>query len=164
MNQSVVAVIDGTKARFFTLEAAEFPEYQSSPNLVEQECLTSAAKELQGKDLWANTKTGRNRGSSGQAHSYDDHRENHMDEFERSFAKEIANKTAELAQSRQAQAVLLVAEPQILGLVREVISSQIPKHLKVTELAKDLCKLKSLELHEYLAHRDLLPPRKVASP
>lgn len=163
MNQSVVAVIDGTKARFFTLEAAEFPEYQSSPNLVEQECLTSPAKELQGKELWASTKTGRNRGSTGQAHGYDDHRENHINEFERSFAKEIAHKTAELAQSLQAQTVLLVAEPQILGLVREVLSSQISKHLKITELAKDLCKLKPLELHEYLAHRDLLPPRKVAS-
>ena len=118
---------------------------------------------MQGKDLWSSTKTGRNRGSAGQAHGYDDHRENHVSEFERSFAKEIASKTAALAQSRQAQEVLVVAEPQILGLLREVLSSQIPKQLKVTELAKDLCKLKPLELHEYLAHRDLLPARKVAS-
>ena len=163
MNQSVVAVIDGTKARLFILEASEFPEYESGPNLVEQECLTSAAKEMQGKDLWSSTKTGRNRGSAGQAHGYDDHRENHISEFERSFAKEIASKTAALAQSHQAQQVLVVAEPQILGLLREVLSSQIPKQLKVTELAKDLCKLKPLELHEYLAHRDLIPARKVAS-
>jgi protein required for attachment to host cells len=162
MNQSVVAVIDGTKARLFTLEASEFPEYESSPNLVEQECLTSATREMQGKDLWNSTKTGRNRGSAGQAHGYDDHRENHISEFERSFAKEIASKTAALAQSHQAQQVLVVAEPQILGLLREVFSSQIPKQLKVTELAKDLCNLKTLELHEYLAHRDLLPARKVA--
>ena len=27
MNQAVVAVMDGTKARFFTLEEADFPEY-----------------------------------------------------------------------------------------------------------------------------------------
>ena len=163
MNQAVVAVIDGTRARFFTLESAEFPEYQSGPNLIEQECLTNTARELQGKDLWANTKTGRNRGSRSQAHGYDDHRQNHISEFERSFAKEVVGKIVELTQLQHAQQVILVAEPQILGLVREVLTPQLPKHLKLEELAKDLCKLKPLDLHEYLADKGLLPARKVVA-
>lgn len=161
MNQAVVAVIDGTRARFFTLEPAEFPEYESGPNLVERDCLTNATKEMQGRELWANTKTGRNRGQSGQAHGYDDHRQNHVSEFERNFAKEIAGKVLDLVQANHAQQVVLVAEPQILGLLREALSTQLPKQLKVTELAKDLCKLKPLELHEYLADKEILPPRKV---
>ncbi len=52
MNQAVIAVMDGTKARFFTLEEAEFPEYQSSPNLMEHQCLSNTAKEMAGKELW----------------------------------------------------------------------------------------------------------------
>ena len=163
MNQSVIAVIDGTRARFFALEQAAVPEYESGPNLVEKECLANSAKELQGKELWSNTKTGRNRGSGNQAHGYDDHRNNHVGEFERSFAKEIVTKIIDLTHTCQCQRVILVAEPQILGFVREALIPLIPKNLKIEELAKDLCKLKSLELHEYLADRELVPARKVVS-
>ncbi|WP_013324264.1 host attachment protein [Gloeothece verrucosa] len=163
MNQSVVAVLDGTRARFFTLEPAESPEYQSGPNLIERDCLTNTVKETQGKDLWANTKTGRNRGAGSQAHGYDDHRQNHINEFERSFAKEIVNKLIGLSDEYHPQQVVLVAEPKFLGLVREAITPQLPKSLKLQELAKDLCKMKALELHEYLADKQLLPRRKVAA-
>ena len=163
MNQSVVAVIDGTRARFFTLEQAELPEYQSGPNLIEHEGLSNMAKELHGKELWANTKTGRNRGAGSQAHGYDDHRNSHVGEFERSFAKEIVTKIVSLTQAYQCQQVLLVAEPQILGFLRDVLSLLVPKNLKIRELAKDLCKLKPLEIHEYLAAKNLLPVRRVIS-
>jgi protein required for attachment to host cells len=163
MNQSVVAVIDGAKARLFTLEQPEAPEYQSGPNLIERDSLANTANELHGKDLWADTKSGRNRSAGGQAHGYDDHRQNHLDEFERSFAKEIVNKIVHLAQSYQAQQLLLVAEPKTLGTIREAIAPHLPKQLKIQELAKDLCKLKPLEIHQYLADRQLLPARKIVS-
>ena len=163
MNQAVVAVLDGTKARFFTLETAEFPEYESSPNLVEHQSLTNNAKELAGKDLWANTKTGRNRGSRSQGHGYDDHRQNHVSEFERSFAKEIESQIIELVQERDARQLLLVAEPQMLGLIRDSLAPHLPKNVKLQELAKDLCKLKPLDIHEYLAHKNLIPARNVVT-
>ena len=163
MNQSLVAVIDGTRARFFTLEHPELPEYESGPNLIELECLSNTAKELQGRELWSNAKAGRNRGSGGQAHGYDDHRDHHVDEFERSFAREIVTKIVELTETLQARQVLLVAEPQILGFVRDALAPLAPKHLKIQELGKDLCKLKPLEIHEYLSAKDLLPARKVVS-
>ena len=160
MNQAVVAVMDGTKARFFTLEEAEFPEYQSSPNLVEHQCLTNMAKEMSGKELWANTKTGRNRGSRSQGHGYDDHRQNHISEYERHFAKDISHKIIELLSQWESHLILLVAEPQMLGFVRESLMPHLPRNIKLEALAKDLCKLKPLELHEYLAHKNLVPARK----
>lgn len=162
MNQSIVAVVDGTRARFFNLEAADAPEYQSSPNLIERDSLTNISKELQGKELWANTKTGRNRTGGSQAHGYDDHRQNHLYEFERNFAKDIVNKITELTEIYHAQQVLLVAEPKILGIVRDALNPSMPKNLKIQELAKDLCKLRPLEIHEYLAEKELIPARKVA--
>ncbi len=161
MNHSVVAVIDGTRARFFTLEPAQLPEYQSGPNLIERQCLSNQSKELHGKELWANTKTGRNRGSGSQGHNYDDRRQNHVVEFERSFAKEVVTEIVQLAQTYQSRQVILVAEPQILGLAREALTPLLAKNIKIQELAKDLCKLKPLEIHEYLARKNILPARKV---
>lgn len=164
MIRSFVTVVNGTKARFFTLQYPELPEYESGPNLIEIECFTQTAKELQGKELWANTKTGGNHGSAHQGHGYDDHRQNHLLEFERNFAKAIASKINNLTQEHQSEQVILVAEPQILGIVREAINGQIPKYLKIQELAKDLCKHKPLAIQEYLASKNLLPHRKVVSP
>ena len=161
MNKFVLAVIDGTKARFFTLESVALPEYESGPNLIEREGLSNQSKELSGKELWANTKTGRNRGSGGQGHGYDDHRANHLGEFERNFAKETVHELLQLIQKYEAQELVLVAEPQILGMIRDVLNNLLPKNIQLHELAKDLCKLKPLEIHEYLATKNLLPPRKV---
>lgn len=152
-----VAVVNSTKARLFVLQPADFPEYEPSPKLVEIEVLHNSAPELQGQDLWSNTKPGRNRGTAGQAHGYDDHRENHLVEFERRFAQAIATRMVEFVRSSQPHQLLLVAEPQILGIMREVLISDLPRNLRVHELAKDLCQLTPHELHEYLATKDLLP-------
>lgn len=160
MSQYLVAVIDGTKARFLTLRPVELEGYESGPNLIEHEGLHSTEKEMPGQALWANTKTGRNRGTSGQAHSYDDHRSNHMMEFEKRFAQSIASRITDLSKDHDIRQLILVAEPQILGLMREVMSSSLPRQIALHELAKDLCRLRTQELHTYLADRSLLPAFK----
>lgn len=163
MSQFLVAVIDGSRARFFTLEQALVPEYESGPNLIEHQYLLNPANELPGKELWADVKTGRNQGSASQAHGYDDRRQSHVEEFGRRFAHTVATEILGLIQTYQAQRVVLVAEPQILGVVREVLAPLLPKTLQLQELAKDLCKLKPLELHKHLATKNLLPVRKAVS-
>lgn len=157
MQKYVVAVVNSARARLFVLEPAAFPECEPGPKLVEMEDLHSSTQELQGQDLWSNTKPGRNRGTAGQAHGYDDHRDNHRVEFERRFAQEIAATLTQLIRKAQSQHLLLVAEPQILGIMRGIVTPELPKHLKLVEVAKDLCQLKPHELHEYLAGKDLLP-------
>jgi protein required for attachment to host cells len=161
MDSVVVAVLSHTKARLLTLEPSEFPDYESSPNLVEQESLLSATSELQGAELWSNLKAGRNRGAAGQAHSYDDHRDNHRVEFERRFAQAIAQKLITLIQTCQAQKLILIAEPQVLGLMRDELAASLPTTLKLNELAKDLCQLSNRELQDYLATKELLPARRM---
>lgn len=160
MSQFLVTVIDGTKAKFLTLEPANVPEYESGPNLIERDTLSSTAKEMSGQELWSSAKTGRNRGVAGQSHSYDDHRQNHLIEFERRFAVAIAQKIINLLQVYQSHQLLLVAEPQILGLMREALMPILPKNIKLSELAKDISHFKPNELHEYLASKELLPAQK----
>ncbi|MCX7593847.1 MAG: host attachment protein [Fischerella sp.] len=163
MNQVLVTVIDGTRARFLTLEQPELPEYESGPNLVEHKSLFNPVKELQGKELWANVKPGRNQGLSGQAHAYDDRRQQHVTEFERRFAQVIGHEILSFTQTKRIQRLLLVAEPHILGVVREVVTPLLPKNLQIQDLAKDLSKFKLKEIYEYLASKGLLPIRKQAS-
>jgi protein required for attachment to host cells len=161
----VVAVIDGTKARFLTLELEQLPDDDFGPNLMEKKVLYNPNNELSGQELWANTKTGRNRGgAAAQAHSYDDHRQNHIMEFERRFAQTISHQIISFIQICQARYLVLVAEPQILGFMREALMPILPKNIELSELAKDLCKFKAKELHEYLADKELLPARKNFSP
>ncbi|MGB3310662.1 MAG: host attachment protein [Nodosilinea sp.] len=91
MTRFLVAVVDGAQARFLTLEPVASPDLESGPDLINRCELQNPAIEMLGQDLWANTKTGRNRGSDSRGHSYDDHRGNHLVEFERRFAQAIGN-------------------------------------------------------------------------
>lgn len=156
MRQCLVAVMDGSKARFFILSSLELAPDEAGPKLIEQESLYNSAQEMQGQELWANVKTGRNRGAAGQAHSYDDHRQNHRVEFERRFAQAIINRITDLAEQHEMRHLILVAEPQILGILRDFAAS-LSQQLTVHEVAKDLCRLSAQELHGYLAERSLLP-------
>ncbi len=157
MTKFAVAVINGTQARFFTLDSAATSEYESGPNLIEHECLSDSTKELQGRELWANTKTGRNRGLSGQDHSYDDHRQNHEIEFEKRFANQISSAMLNIVRANQARQLILVAEPQILGIMREAMADNLFKNLNIKEVAKDICHFDVNQIHEYLAKKELLP-------
>ncbi len=157
MGKFAVAVVNGSQARLFTLDSAAFSEHESGPNLLEHECLTNHSRELHGQELWANVKTGRNRGSNGQAHSYDDHRQNHELEFEKKFANRISSAMLNLIQNYQAKHLIVVAQPQILGMLREAMTDNLYKNLNVHEVAKDICHLKLNQIHDYLAKKNLLP-------
>jgi protein required for attachment to host cells len=163
MNKYLIAVANGTHARFLTLESTNSNSYNSAPQLVEHEALLSAEHGLSGQQLWSSAKTGRNRGVAGQAHNYDDHREDHVLEFERRFAQLITQRLVDLFQAVQPQQLILAAEPQTLGVIRELIPSNLPKTLTIKQLPKDLCQLKPHELHDYLSDKELLPNRKRAS-
>ncbi|HHS96438.1 MAG TPA: host attachment protein [Chloroflexi bacterium] len=160
MNQYCVVVVDGARARFFRLEEAEIPELESSPRLVELEDMVNPEKELPDGELWTEAKTGRNRApNGGPAHGYDDHRSQHTDEIERRFAHEIANHCASLSERMRAKEVILASEKRMLGFLRQAMQSRL-RDVNTRELAKDISKLASMEIHDYLAREGLLPRRK----
>lgn len=153
--QMLITVIDSANARFLTLVPANTPD--AGLTLTEQAGLTLPAGTASGAELWSSTKTGRNRGPQGQAHSYDDHRQEHALEFERRFAHSIASHINQIIQAQHFQAVVLVAGPQILGLMRQALEPVLPQTVKLTEVAKDLCHLTPYEIQEYLAEQELIP-------
>jgi protein required for attachment to host cells len=163
MTDYCVVVMDGARARLFTLETAEFPEVQSSPKLVEQEDLVNPEKDLADRELFS-SKSGRTRAPRGSlSHGYDDHRAQHGDEFERRFARMVAGHTVRLAQESRVRCVVLAAQPRMLGFLRQEIGQLAKNGFDVREVAKDLSKLSSGQVHEHLAKERLLPPCKRAA-
>lgn len=160
MSRFLVAVVDGAKARFLTLEPLDAPELESGPDLVNRCELQNPAIAMAGQELWANTKTGRNRGSGSRGHSYDDHRGNHLVEFERRFAQAIEAKIDSLMTLYDLNTLILVAEPQTLGILRGCLTETNGQ--QVQEIAKDLCWMTPRQLQEYLAQKGMLPPRQMA--
>ena len=87
-------------------------------------------------------------------------RERHRLELERRFGHEIALKTAEIANQWNAGTVVLIADPRLLGLMREAVRKALNPPIELKELAKDLTKLTPEELHDHLARNSIVPARR----
>ena len=160
MVQYCVVVTNGARARFFTLEPSAVPELESGPNLIEQTQIDNPFREMHGEELWSTTNSGRNRAAiGGPAHGYDDHREQHRDEYERRFANSVAEECCRLSHTRKASDVVIVSQKRMLGFLRAAMESRM-NGVRTTEIAKDLSKLSPIQLHEHLARDNLLPPRR----
>lgn len=156
MSQYLVMIVNKTTARFLTLRDPQPLEY-TGPCLVEQQALLNPIQSQMGRELWTSSKSGGNRGATRQSHGYDDHRQSHLNEFDRRFAHAINAGITHFIYSYPIQRILLVAEPQILGHLRPMLMATLPKAIVPTEVAKDLCKLSVSEIYQYLLDRQLLP-------
>ncbi|HHM04961.1 MAG TPA: host attachment protein [Gammaproteobacteria bacterium] len=161
MSDYCVIAVDGSRARFFTLVPAAQPEVESGPNLVEDsEALINTETDMSGKEKWSDMKTGRNMSNGGQAHGYDDHRDQHDDEFKRRFAKQVAGEAVRFAQAHNARHLVIAAEKRMLGFLRETLKCPPKAGFTVSELAKDVSWLSPHDIHALLAKDNLLPPRR----
>ena len=161
MSDYCVVVAAGKQARLYTLDPADQVEAQYGPNLNHQLDMASDELELKGSELWSENKTGRNRAANGSgAHGYDDHRSRHTDEYEKRFARTIAEQALQLAEKQKTRRMILVAHNRTLGHLRHAMGPLSKSGLQIHELAKDLSKLSTQDLHEHLARESLLPKRK----
>ena len=161
MKDHCVVVMCGAHARFFTLEPVEFPELESGPKLVDRGKLINPEKEIAGRDLYTDLKTGRSRAPrGGPSHGYDDHRTQHEDEFDRRFARNVVQETMRLAKENRARHIVLAAPARMLGLLRHDLND-IHKHgIEVRKVAKDMSKFSPRKIHDHLAKRHLLPAHR----
>lgn len=160
MSDYCVVVVDSSRARFFTLEAAAVPELESGPNLVERNDLVNPEATLSGRETWTEARSGRNSArGGGTAHGYDDHRDSHDDEVIRRFAKRIASATEDLARRNSVKCLVLVAANRMLGFLRETLKLPPGKKIEVREVAKDLARLNPNQIHRNLNSHGALPAR-----
>jgi protein required for attachment to host cells len=160
MSHYCVIVADRSRARFFCLETTAAPAIQTGPRLVEVSDLVNPEANLAGRDTWSETKSGRNMArGGGSAHGYDDHRENHEEEFSRRFAKRIAAGALDLLQQHRPRYLVLTASNHMLGLLRATVSVPAGSDVELRESAKDLAHMSPQEIHRHLAGAGLLTVR-----
>jgi protein required for attachment to host cells len=156
----LVVVADGARARFFTVEPATQPFVESDPRLIEQEDLANTEHEQGGRDKYSSTRTGVNLNPrGGPSHGYDDHRTRHEQEHERRFAEDIAARAISLAQKHRIRHLVVTADSRMLGSLRDALEIPVKLGIEVRELAKDLTKLTSTQLHEHLAAAGVVQAR-----
>lgn len=158
MSSVLVVVADGAKARYFTSEVKELAQGEIGSYLLEDASLVNPDQMEEGKELWSGpeSQAGHYRQGRSTAHSYDDHRQDHELEYERRFARSITEQILLRTHTHPLQRLVVIAEPRLLGLLREVLIPKLPKALELTEIDKNLCHLRPDELYEYLTKRSLL--------
>lgn len=157
MHSYLVAVVDGAHARFFSLTADEFSEVElSSPHLNEHSSLNNTEKPMATK--------GANNNLIGRKHHGHRHEKTTQhEEINRRFANKVAQHIGTLAESFNGHHLILVAEPHILGHLRDSLSHQVATKMSIYELAKDLCRLSAHDLEKYLISKQVLPSSKSKS-
>jgi len=153
MNQYCIVVTNGSTARFFTLQDAEHPEIQSSPNLIETSTLLHPDHEH------ARKARERHQRANMLEIEFQDPPEVHHPEFDRRFINNIVTEISRMSKRTNRSPVLLISKKRMMGHLREAADSKL-KGIETHELAKDLSKLSPRELHNYLAKEKLLPERK----
>lgn len=158
MSDYCVVVADGARARLFTLQEGGVDE--AGPTLVEVSGLANPEAEAAGKEIFSDEKSGRNAApGGGGAHGYDDHRDAHIEETERRFAKDVAEAAAEALRRGRAGCLVVVANPRMMGHLREALTAT-SLDMRVKEVKKDLSKLPVHEVQEHLAAEGVLPARQ----
>ncbi len=160
MNGYLVVATDAARARFLHLQAADVPEVESGPDLVEADSLLNPEHPMTDREIFADSKAGRNRTFGGPTHGYDDHRRQHMDELSRRFARQIAKETVRHAKAQSAHTLVVVADKRMLGFLRTELNHTKKPDWTIRECAVDISKLSARELHRHLAEKKMVPSRK----
>ena len=148
MENTCVVVADGARARFFLLQAAGGGAGRGK--LIEQEQLENPEHQHPETD---SRRTDRN---AGPMHPYGAQRERHRLEHERRFAAEVVRQAAEKVRGWQAGSLVVVADPRLLGLLRESLRSALHPSVQLRELARDYTAFSAADLQQQLVSSNML--------
>lgn len=150
MNNTCVVVADGTRARAFTLVADAAA--RRGMRLLEQWTLTNPEAQTRGRRQSGQVKSERNTNrQAGPVHPIGAQRERHRLEQDRRFASEVVDRVCQLVAAWDEGRILLIAEPQLLGLMRARLRGALKSAIRLEELAKDYSGLSTAQLERLFA-------------
>jgi protein required for attachment to host cells len=158
MNEAVILVADGGRARFLTV--APPSPFERRPKVLEAQCLIAPSATLEDGELFNTTKPGvRHRparpGQGRGLQMSDDRRVGHRAEEEKRFADRVIEEFCSFVREHPGRRTVLVAGPPFLGALRKSLSrSPLPQ--APHEWDRDLGKLEPLEVYEHLVEADVL--------
>jgi protein required for attachment to host cells len=150
-------VADAQRARVFTLAWPEIPELEPGPELAEREDLLNPEAGTKGRELFSELKSGANRAPHGASFGYADHRPEHYAELRRRFARRIAACVLGWIDRAGAMRLVVIAEPRMLGHLRDELVTELPRGLDVRELGENLTALQVVRLRQMLERHGLFP-------
>lgn len=160
-----VLAADTARARLFVLHAEGGAEAPTLAPLVEVSQSTDPDQRARDSEVFADTRPGlRREGPHGPRHGVSDRREGHRREVARRFAAHVVEEAGRVWREHGVSRAVVVASPEMLGVLRAVSSNAGAQPWSVQEEARDLSRLSAPALHDALADDGLLPPRARLSP
>jgi protein required for attachment to host cells len=159
MRKIGIIAADAARARFITAQILEDVAFEGSPKLLEHAAVVNPLGKLSEQEKFSDRESRKPSGAGprGALPVTDDHRAAHQLEEERRFARLILEAADGFIQAERPSQLLLLAGPQLLGVLRRELGSQRWGKLEVQELAHDLSGRSLPELREILTRRGLLP-------
>jgi protein required for attachment to host cells len=153
----LVVVADRRGARLYTVKADNASPDQT---LVDEDTLANPELKSLGKRVTGRPRTETNANREGGAiHPIGAQREQHRLGLDRRFVREVAARAAKLTSTWLHGVVVLIAEPGLLGLAREVMRDALSRKLELKEVARDYAQLTRGELHTQLVASKLISER-----
>ena len=140
MKATFVVVADQSRARIFKADAPAEP-------LIEIETLTHTEGRLHDRDLTSDL-PGRIQGSGHIGHAFEQPTDPKQHEADL-FAHRLSHYLEEAFNAQQFEQLLIIAEPSMLGLLRNCLPERIKKTIGF-ELAKNITTLSPEEIRLYL--------------
>lgn len=160
MHRIAIVVADASRARIFTYEAGALEQPNGTPPLREWIDLVDPERRLRPSQVFSDSRPGSSSAPHGPSFAVDDHRDAHTDETDRRFAGAIVNHLGDVLAEHPSREVVIVASPNMLGLLRKDTADLPRLGMEVHELALDLTRETPSRLHDHLAERGLLPARR----
>ena len=159
MKRACIAIVDAAQARIYTYDQEGEPDRGPAPSdqtLHEELDLVNPGR--RGHDLFSTTKPGIKRPAPGGG-STDDHREAHLDELARRFARQVLDEVNQIVRQRGFAHIIVVATPKMLGELRALDAALRRPDLELEYIERDLANLTSPQIHDRLAQLHLIAPR-----
>lgn len=154
MKKTCLIVADGARARLFFAVPDEAP--RRTIRLVEQAALVNAETQSRGRNGagLVNSERNTNR-EAGPVHPVGAQRERHRLEHERRFGAEIVERAINMTRDWDEGRMVLIAEPRLLGLMRERLREAVNSKIRLEELAKDYSGFSVAELERAVVEQSL---------
>jgi protein required for attachment to host cells len=148
MYKACIAVVDASRARVFTFERVSLHDGLEE-KMVEAIDLVNPARRRRASELFT---------TSGRTFGYDDHRDEHIEGFDRTFAAAVIAELTRVVADDGVDRVILCASPRMLGVLRTLTAGLYKQGRIVDELPRNIVELTPTQLRDYLGSYGLLPP------
>lgn len=155
MNNTCLIVADGFRARLFLVVPDDNPRHEL--RLAERVTLVNQEAKARGRSGAGRTKGERNTNrQAGPIHPVGAQRERHRLEHERQFGAEVVEYALRLTADWNRGVMVLIAEPRLLGLMRQRLRNALRSEIKLEALAKDYSGLSTTELERVVVGQRLI--------